>query len=122
MVRLHIPALLLAFGLASLAVSGCSNDRSSASHSAATGSHQDADNQPPYVGMSKPEAVQRYGNPKSVVLTDEGERWTYFLNEGEVYGKALIPFYLPPRPRFGFLTFGPNGRVKDFRWDELQER
>ena len=72
--------------------------------------------------MSKPEAVQRYGHPKSVVLTDEGERWTFFLNEGEGLGKSLIPFYIPPRPKFGFLIFGPNGRVKEFHWDQINER
>ena len=71
--------------------------------------------------MSKDEVVQRYGHPKSVVLTDMGERWVYFLNEGEVFGKALIPFYLPPRPRYGTLFFDANGRVREFHWDAHEE-
>ena len=124
MVRRRISALLLACVVACLTLPACSNDQSSAQRSAATRSHDadDESDRPPYVGMAKEEAIQRYGHPKSIVLTDMGERWTYFLNEGEVAGKSLIPFYIPPRPRFGFLFFGPNGRVREFHWDEVNER
>ncbi len=130
MIRLRSLLLPLSCGVVSLVLLGCSDDQSSAQRSGVTRSQQksaddlreEEENRPPHVGMSKPEAVQRYGQPKNVVLTDAGERWMYFLNEGEVVGKSLIPFYIPPRPRFGFLIFGANGRVKEFRWDQVSER
>lgn len=68
--------------------------------------------------MTKAQALGRYGEPKQNTLTDKGEQWVYILNYGEVVGKAFIPFNFKVTPiRTGVLTFGSNGRVKEFRWD-----
>lgn len=73
---------------------------------------------PPFIGMTKAEALALYGHPKKQTMTDEGENWVYILNIGEVIGKAMIPFnFKPPMPRTGTLIFGPDGRVKKFNWD-----
>lgn len=79
---------------------------------------QDESQKPPFVGMTKAQALARYGEPKQNTLTDKGEQWVYILNYGEVIGKAFIPFNFKVTPvRTGVLTFGSNGRVKEFRWD-----
>lgn len=74
---------------------------------------------PPFIGMTKAQALARYGEPKKHTLTDEGENWVYVLNMGEVIGKAMIPFnFHQPAVRTGILIFGPDGRVKKFNWDK----
>jgi hypothetical protein len=79
---------------------------------------QDESENPPFVGMTKAQALARYGEPKQHTLTEKGEQWVYILNYGEVIGKAFIPFNFKGTPiRTGVLTFGANGRVKEFRWD-----
>jgi hypothetical protein len=76
---------------------------------------------PPFVGMTKAQALARYGRPKKNTITDEGEQWVYILNMGEVIGKAFIPFnFKPTIPRTGVLTFGPDGKVKKFTWDSTK--
>jgi outer membrane protein assembly factor BamE (lipoprotein component of BamABCDE complex) len=76
---------------------------------------------PPRVGMTKEQALARYGKPKRHTVTEDGEEWVYILNMGEVIGKAFIPFNFKPTPvRTGVLTFGPDGRVKKFKWDTDQ--
>ncbi len=73
---------------------------------------------PPFVGMTKAQALSRYGEPKKHTVTDEGEQWTYILNWGEVIGKAFIPFNFKATPvRTGVLIFAPDGKVKKFSWD-----
>lgn len=73
---------------------------------------------PPFVGMTKAQALARYGEPKKHTVTPKGEQWTYLLNTGEVIGKAFIPFnFKPTLPRIGTLIFGPNGKVTEFTWD-----
>ena len=75
----------------------------------------------PFVGMTKTQALARYGKPKRNTVTEEGEQWVYILNMGEVIGKAFIPFnFKPTIPRTGVLTFGPDGTVKKFTWDTNQ--
>ncbi len=72
----------------------------------------------PFVGMTKDQALARYGQPKKQTITDEGENWVYILNTGEIIGKAFIPFnFKPTVPRTGVLVFAPDGRVKKFNWD-----
>jgi hypothetical protein len=72
--------------------------------------------QPPFVGMTKAQALARYGEPKKQTITHEGENWIYLLNMGEVIGKAFIPFnFKPTMVRTGVLIFGPDGRVKKFK-------
>src|SRR6266851_8615803 len=67
---------------------------------------------PPFVGMTKEQALARYGKPKKNTMTDEGEQWVYLLNYGEMIGKAFIPFnFKPTIPRTGVLIFGPDGQV-----------
>ncbi len=130
MARLRSCLLPLSFGVVSLVFFGCSNDQPSSGKDAAARSRQQAaddlreqeENTPPSVGMTKETAFRRYGNPKSDIVTDQGERVVWFLNEGEVVGKSLIPFYIPPRPRFAVLMFGPNGRVKEFHFDAREQR
>src|SRR4051812_25645849 len=62
---------------------------------------------PPFVGMTKDQALQRYGKPKKHTVTEEGEQWVYILNMGEIIGKAFIPFnFKPTIPRTGVLIFG----------------
>jgi hypothetical protein len=75
----------------------------------------DLSEQPPFVGMTKAQALARYGEPRKHSVTDEGENWIYVLNAGEVIGKTFIPsnFHL----RIGVLVFGANGKVKKFTWD-----
>jgi hypothetical protein len=78
----------------------------------------DESDKPPFVGMTKAQALNRYGQPKKQTVTDEGEQWIYILNYGEVVGKAFIPFNFHVTPiRTGLLIFGPDGRVKKFTWD-----
>jgi hypothetical protein len=73
---------------------------------------------PPFVGMTKEQALARYGHPKKHTVTEEGEQWVYILNYGEVLGKAFIPFNFKPTPiRTGVLTFGADAKVKKFTWD-----
>ncbi len=72
----------------------------------------------PFVGMTKAQALARYGEPKKHTITEEGEQWVYVLNTGEIIGKAFIPFnFKPTIPRTGVLTFGAEGRVTKFNWD-----
>jgi hypothetical protein len=78
----------------------------------------DESEKPPFIGMTKAQALARYGKPKKHTLTDEGEQWVYILNFGEVLGKAFIPFNFHVTPvRTGVLIFGPSGKVKKFQWD-----
>lgn len=73
---------------------------------------------PPFVGMTREQALARYGRPKKHTVTDEGEQWVYILNMGEVIGKAFIPFNFKATPvRTGVLIFGADGTVKKFKWD-----
>lgn len=74
---------------------------------------------PPFIGMTKAQALARYGKPKKQTATEEGEQWVYILNYGEVIGKAFIPFnFKPTMVRTGVLTFGTDDRVKKFIWDK----
>jgi hypothetical protein len=74
---------------------------------------------PPFIGMTKAQALARYGEPKKRTATDEGENWVYVLNLGEVIGNAMIPFnFHQPAVRTGVLIFDAEGRVKKFNWDK----
>jgi hypothetical protein len=76
------------------------------------------EDKPPFIGMTKAQALARYGEPKTRTVTDDGEQWTYWLNFGEVVGKHMIPFFFSTEQvRIGLLTFGPDGRVTKFHWD-----
>lgn len=78
----------------------------------------DESDKPPFIGMTKAQALARYGQPKQKTSTEEGEQWTYILNMGEFVGKHMIPFFFSTQGlRMGILTFGQDGRVKKFRWD-----
>jgi hypothetical protein len=109
---------LLVFGLA-LASCATAPTRPQSSNRSRVGdmSAPEAD-KPPFIGMTKAQALARYGEPKKRTLTDDGENWVYLLNLGEVFGKALIPFnFKPTQIRTSVLIFGPDGRVKKFNWD-----
>lgn len=130
MTRSRFLPLLLVSGVSSLVLFGCTDHPSSGQQNGAYAPHQksaddlreEQENTPPYVGMTKGEVLQRYGQPKTAIITDRGERWTYFLNEGEVVGKSFIPFYIPPRPRFAIIFFNQNGRIAEFHWDAVANR
>lgn len=78
----------------------------------------DQSEKPPFVGMTKAQALARYGEPKKHTVADEGEQWVYVLNMGEVIGKAFNPFnFKPTLVRTGVLIFGGDGKVKKFTWD-----
>lgn len=104
--------------LVSLALAGCAtNPPAPAGTRVGDISNPEAEARP-FIGMTKSEALARYGQPKKQTVTDEGEQWVYVLNFGEVLGKAFIPFNFKPTPvRTGVLTFGPDGRVAKFNWD-----
>ena len=115
-----VPLILLSPWL-----TGC-GDQPAQQTAAATNPHaktadeirEEEENKPPYIGMTKAQAMARYGEPKQQTVTEEGEQWTYLLNFGSMMGKALIPFnFKPTVPRIGVLTFGADGKVKKFRWD-----
>lgn len=117
-----ITALLLT--TAAVVLTSCASDapKPNSPTPAATGTKGDISNEqaenPPFVGMTKAQALARYGDPKTHTITDEGEQWVYILNFGQVMGRAFIPFnFKPTMVRTGVLTFGPDGKVKKFRWD-----
>ena len=79
----------------------------------------DESDKPPFIGMTREQALARYGEPARRTVTPDGEMWTYNLNMGEFVGKHMIPFFFSTQElRLGILTFGPNGRVTQFRWDQ----
>ena len=76
------------------------------------------ENKPPFIGMTKAQALARYGEPRRRTVSDEGEQWVYVLNFGEALGKAFIPYnFKPTEIRTGVLTFGNGNKVKKFTWD-----
>jgi len=78
----------------------------------------DESDKSPFIGMTREQAVARYGNPDRRTHTEEGELWTYTLNMGQFIGKHMIPFFFSTQQlRIGILIFGQDGRVKKFRWD-----
>jgi hypothetical protein len=108
--------------LAATLLVGCTTQPSTATRTTPPGKVGDISNPeaetPPFIGMTKAQALARYGHPKKETMTDEGENWVYVLNMGEVIGKAMIPFnFHQPAVRTGVLIFGTDGRVKKFNWD-----
>jgi len=106
---MRFPASLLFVSLF-VATSGLSaaapKDSSVRTYGAKKKQQQDESEKPPFVGMTKAQALARYGEPKQNTLTDKGEQWVYILNYGEVIGKAFIPFNFKVTPiRTGVLTF-----------------
>ena len=82
----------------------------------------DESDKPPLVGMTKAQALARYGKPKQKTSTEQGEQSTHYLNMGEFIGKHMIPFFVSTQGlRTGVLIFGENGRVKKFRWDTPED-
>jgi hypothetical protein len=112
----------LFLSIAALALAGCASNPSPQTNGPKPKvgdiSNPEAET-PPFIGMTKAQALARYGHPKRQTMTDEGENWVYILNMGEVIGKAMIPFnFHQPAVRTGVLIFGPDGRVKKFNWDK----
>jgi hypothetical protein len=112
----------LFLSIVALALAGCAAQQTAATTQGPKAKVGDISNpeaeKPPFIGMTKAQALARYGEPKKHTITDEGEQWVYILNFGEVMGKALIPFNFKVTPiRTGLIVFGPDGRVKKFNWD-----
>jgi len=105
--------------ISALLIAGCaSSTTTGTSRTAKAPEKVEEKDKPPFVGMTKAQALARYGEPKNRTVTDEGEQWTYWLNFGEVVGKHMIPFFFSTEQvRIGLLTFGPDGRVTKFHWD-----
>src|SRR5436190_23383194 len=114
---------LAIFCAMSVLLIGCSSQSSSTAPSSQRSATNkpakvDEEDKPPFIGMTKAQALARYGEPKTHTITDEGERWTYILNMGEFIGKHMIPFFVSTQGiRTGVLIFGHDGRVKKFTWD-----
>lgn len=110
---------LLGLGAAALLLTGCASQADRQREQATDAAREAGERKPPFVGMTQSQALARYGEPKTRSVTSKGEQWTYLLNFGEMMGRALIPFnFKPTMPRTGVLTFGPDGRVSEFRWDQ----
>lgn len=78
---------------------------------------------PPKAGMTKAEAFARYGEPFHRTALANGERWLYRLKFDEVYGRALVPFFISSNNvRLGTIDFGPDDRVKTFVWQRTLSR
>jgi hypothetical protein len=110
--------------MSALLLAGCATQapRSSTSRPQQRVAKVDEEDKPPFIGMTKAQAIARYGQPKKQTVTDEGEAWTYVLNMGEFIGKHMIPFYFSETQiRTGVLIFGPDGTVKKFHWDTPTE-
>lgn len=113
-ITLFIMSALLLAGCASSATTGAPRtaDRKTAPKKIAE------EDKPPFIGMTKAEALARYGEPKKRTVTEEGEQWIYWLNFGSVVAKHMIPFFFSEEQvRIGVLIFGPDGTVKKFNWD-----
>lgn len=68
----------------------------------------------PRIGMSKAQIEATYGEPRAKSHTSRGEVWTYWFNRGH----AFIPYNFGYRPRMGTFTFGANGRLMEFNYNE----
>ena len=109
--------LLLVLCASAMLATSCANDNSSSHRQASQApDRSDLIEIPPHIGMSKGQVLAQYGRPRAISEGERGEMWVYLLNGGEIATKALIPFYLPVRPRFGRVFFGPDDRVKNFDW------
>ena len=97
-------------------LNGCATTSSTSNRSTASHDQPDPIEIPPHVGMTREQVIAQYGRPRGINLTERGQAWHYVLNAGEIAAKSLIPFYIPPRPRFGTVIFGPNGRVTEYHW------
>lgn len=107
--------------VAILLCGGCAGGPRQASSSSQqrSGKKIDENDKPPFIGMTKAQAIARYGEPDKQTVTPEGEQWRYVLNMGEFVGKHMIPFFFSSQQlRFGILIFGPDGKVKRFQWDK----
>lgn len=71
---------------------------------------------PPFVGMTKTQALHYYGEPDSIGHRNGEELWTYVLNRAESFGKSFIPFDFKNHLRYRLLTF-KGDKVTKFRWD-----
>ena len=113
--KLLSPALVCASALLLAGCATAEKQRADATDAA----REAEERKPPFVGMTKAQAIARYGEPKTRSVTSKGEQWVYLLNFGEMMGRAFIPFnFKPTIPRTGSLTFGPDGKVTEFRWDQ----
>ncbi len=97
-------------------LNGCTATPSTSGRASASHDQPDPIEVPPHVGMTKDQVIAQYGRPRGINLTERGEAWHYVLNAGEIAAKSLIPFYIPPRPRFGTVIFGRDGRVVEYHW------
>ena len=103
---------------AALLVSCANNPKQTSNNRPQSAKKIDENEKPPFIGMTKAQALARYGEPGKYTVTNEGEQWAYVLNMGEFVSKHMIPFFFSTQQlRMGILFFGPDGRVKRFRWD-----
>lgn len=94
-------------------------------HHESVARNREEGSQPPRIGMSKDEVLNKYGEPLSISSSSRGEMWLYTFNNFDA--TSLIPYYGPVHQAFkrrnsGNITFGSNGRVKDFTWNEISPK
>lgn len=65
------------------------------------------------VGMTREEIARIYGEPKSVIMTQNGETWHY-----DNTAKLWIPFNFGWRYRQSNFYFDRTGHLKTFRIDQ----
>jgi outer membrane protein assembly factor BamE (lipoprotein component of BamABCDE complex) len=90
-------------------------------HARAENSSENEQVKPPHMGMTKAQVRERYGRPVSINSTSSGEVWFYMIDRWDFRG--AIPGYgiyhnLTKKNRSATISFGPNGRVRDYSWNE----
>ncbi len=72
-------------------------------------------NRTPEVGMTKAQVLTRYGDPRTIQQTPEGEVWRY---RAQRRGRDFIPVYgaFTQQTKGGTIGFDAEGRVKAYDW------
>jgi outer membrane protein assembly factor BamE (lipoprotein component of BamABCDE complex) len=104
--------LLLPLALTVL-LAGCATDDTGTDYgSSTTTAYASAEprTHPVHVGMTEGDVRGLYGDPLSIVHTAKGDIWKYWFNRSTAYWSG--------HARVALILFGPDGKVKDFVWNE----
>jgi len=91
---------------------GCASDKQESSGAAAV--PQKPSQKDPDVGMTKDQIIAMYGKTDNIMVSNEGEVWTYNLNMGE----AFIPFNFGYRPKLRVIHFDKEGKVTSWSYSK----
>ncbi len=94
----------------SLVVTGCETPEGGSKQKAVNPNNE----QKPELGMTKAEALARYGKTDNIAQSSRGEVWTYHLNMGE----AFIPYNFGYRPKLRILTFDADGKLINWSYSK----